>query len=239
MPRYRRWSWWIVWGLVTLIRPLFCRFQIEGQANLPRYSGAVVASNHNYGPDYVFLGIASPRELCFMAKSEAFTWNPLLAALLRAGGVFPVQRGRGDIGAIDTAVALARAGNLIAMFPEGTRSRSGVLMHGKTGAARIALAAGVPIVPVAITNSALVFRRKSWRRPIVTVRFGKPIAWDVDNENGYTVGADDGEVARTYTDFVMKEIAHMLPVELRGEYAAGLEVTPQASAKMPINAASR
>jgi 1-acyl-sn-glycerol-3-phosphate acyltransferase len=200
--------------IISVVRPLFCRFQVEGRENLPLSSGAVVASNHNYGPDYVFLGIASPRELCFMAKAEAFAWNPILAAVLRAGGVFPVKRGKGDSVAIDTAVELAREGNLIAMFPEGTRSKSGALMRGKTGAARIALAAGVPVVPAVVINSALVFGRKGWRRPLVTVRFGEPISW---HENGQGT-EDESEVARAYTDVVMAEIAKMLPRELRGEY---------------------
>ena len=124
-----------------------------------------------------------------------------------------MQRGKGDSGAIDTAVELARAGNLIAMFPEGTRSKTGVLMRGKSGAARIALAAGVPIIPAVVINSATVFKRKGWRRPLVTVRFGKPVPWvdDMDDE--------EGEAARAYTDAVMVEIAKMLPTQLRGEYA--------------------
>jgi 1-acyl-sn-glycerol-3-phosphate acyltransferase len=177
-------------------------------------SGAVLASNHNYGPDFVLLAFASPREVCFMAKAEAFTWNPLLSAVLHAGGVFPVQRGKGDSAAIDTAVQLAEEGNLIAMFPEGTRSKNGALMRGKTGAARIALAAGVPIVPAVVTNSAAVLKRKGWRRPLVTVRFGKPITWQSTAQND----EDEAETARAYTDAVMGEIAAMLPKELRGEY---------------------
>ena len=231
MPQYKRWIWWVCWALISLIRPLFCRFRIEGRENLPLDSGAVVASNHNYGPDYVFLGIASPRELRFMAKAEAFAWHPWLAAILRAGGVFPVKRGVGDTGALDRAIELAQEGNLIAMFPEGTRSKSGKLMRGKTGAARIALAADVPIVPVAITNTAQVFKRAPWRRPVVTVRFGKPVSW-----GEHPLNDDDGEVARAYTDVVMTEIAKMLPASLRGEYgedvtAARNEPEPMVQAK--------
>jgi 1-acyl-sn-glycerol-3-phosphate acyltransferase len=220
MPRYRRWIWWIGWAIISLIRPLFCRLQVEGRENLPVTGGGVVACNHNYGPDFVFLGIASPRELCFMAKAEAFALNPILSAMLRAGGVFPVQRGKGDSVAIDTAVELASEGNLIAMFPEGTRSKSGALMRGKTGAARIALAAGVPIMPAIVTNSAAVLKHKRWRRPLVTVRFGKPIPWHTRAQ----ASEDESEIARVYTDAVMGEIAKMLPQELRGEYGDGVKL---------------
>jgi 1-acyl-sn-glycerol-3-phosphate acyltransferase len=137
-----------------------------------------------------------------------------LAALLRAFGVFPVKRGQGDSVAIETAVELASEGNLIAMFPEGTRSKNGILMRGKSGAARIALAAGVPVIPAAVTNSAQIFKRKSLRRPLVTVRFGEAVHWEL---NGQRVD-DDGETARAYTDAVMAEIANLLPAELRGEH---------------------
>ncbi|MCC6458139.1 MAG: 1-acyl-sn-glycerol-3-phosphate acyltransferase [Caldilineaceae bacterium] len=177
-------------------------------------SGAVVACNHNYGPDFALLAFACPREVCFMAKAEAFTLNPLLSAILRAGGVFPVQRGKSDKVAIETAVELVKEGNLVAMFPEGTRSKSGVLMHGRSGAARIALAAGVPIVPAAVTNSAVVLKRKGWRRPLVTVRFGEPLTWDAKDDHG----EGETETARAFMDAVMGEIALMLPPELRGEY---------------------
>jgi 1-acyl-sn-glycerol-3-phosphate acyltransferase len=214
MPKYRRWIWWVGWFLMGLVRPMLCRLQVEGRENVPISSGAVVASNHSYGPDYILLAFSSPRELWFMAKSEIFSWNPLLAAVLRAAGVFPVQRGKSDTAAIDTAVKLVMDNHLIAMFPEGTRSKSGVLMTGKTGAARIALAADAPIVPVAVINSAAVFKRKGWRRPLVTVRFGKPICWQAKD------GADEAETARAFMDTVMREIASMLPQEFRGEYGA-------------------
>src|SRR5215203_1232649 len=125
MAQNRRWVWLICKGLVWAIHPLFCRLTIEGQENLPAQGGGVVACNHNYGPDFIVLGLSSPRELCFMAKAEAFEMNSLLSAVLRAGGVFPVKRGKGDSGAIDTAVELAENGDLVAMFPEGTRSKSG------------------------------------------------------------------------------------------------------------------
>jgi 1-acyl-sn-glycerol-3-phosphate acyltransferase len=179
-------------------------------------SGAVIACNHSYGPDYALLAFACPRDVCFMAKAEVFTWNPIISAILRAGGVFPVKRGKGDTVAIDTAVQLAEEGNLIAMFPEGTRSKDGQLMRGKTGAARIALAAGVPIVPAVVINSAAVFKRKGWQRPVVTVRFAKPVSWQANPTQN---GEDDPEIARAYIDSVMGEIARMLPQELRGEYA--------------------
>jgi 1-acyl-sn-glycerol-3-phosphate acyltransferase len=220
MPKYRHWIWWVAWAVYNLLRPLFCRVVVEGREHVPMTSGAVIACNHTYGPDYALMAFACPRDVCFMAKAEVFTWNPIVSSILRAGGVFPVQRGKGDTVAIDTAVQLAEEGNLIAMFPEGTRSKDGTLLRGKTGAARIALAAGVPIVPAAVINSEAVFKRKGWRRPVVTVRFAEPETWHANPAHN---GEDDAEIARTYIDHVMGEIARMLPPEQRGEYAGAVD----------------
>jgi 1-acyl-sn-glycerol-3-phosphate acyltransferase len=216
LPKFRNGLWWFGWLLLSALRPFVCRLRIEGQEHVPPADGAVIAANHTVGADFVFLAYCSPRELKFMTKAEAFTWNPLLTWLLRSGGAFPVRRGQNDQAAIDTAVELARAGGLIAMFPEGTRSRTQTLMKAKTGAARIALAAGVPIVPAAVIGAPAVMKRRTWRRPLVTVRFGAPISW--------TGSADDPESVRRYIDTVMVAIAEMLPPEQRGVYAHGVPV---------------
>lgn len=215
-PRYRRWAWWLLWPLIALLRPLICRLKVEGVEHIPAKGGAVIACNHTTGPDYLLLALASPRELHFMAKAEIFNWNPVLTFLLRAAGVFPVRRGQGDQSAVGNAALIARQGNLVAMFPEGTRSRTGQLMRGKTGAARIALAAGVPIIPAAVINAPAIFKRRGLRRPLVTVRFGEPVCWPATSDGPDVYGA-----AGDYTDEIMQRIAHLLPSSLRGVYGNG------------------
>jgi 1-acyl-sn-glycerol-3-phosphate acyltransferase len=107
-----------------------------------------------------------------MAKSELF--NPVLAPLLRAAGAFKVRRGEGDMDAMRTAAELAREGEIVVMFPEGTRQKKGLRKKHEarphTGAARIALAAGVPLVPAAITGTD----RLSRLAPL-QVTYGEPI----------------------------------------------------------------
>lgn len=213
IPKFRSKLWMGLWWFVNLFRPLVCKLRVEGQEHVPMTSGAVVACNHTVGADFVFLAYCSPRELKYMTKAEAFTWNPLLSWLLKSSGAFPVRRGQSDQAAIDTAVDLAKTGSLIAMFPEGTRSRSQTLMRARSGAARIALAAGVPIVPTVVIGAPAVMKRRSWRRPEVTVRFGPPVVWSNDG---------DVDAARTYIDTVMVAIADMLPPEQRGVYANGI-----------------
>lgn len=206
-------TWKVLYVIAIIIKPFFLRLQIEGEENIPAAGGCVIASNHTLGADYVVLGYASPRQLYYMAKAEIFAFHPLVAKLVAGAGAFPVQRGKGDTQAIDQAVAMVKAGKIVGMFPEGTRSRSGVLRRGKPGAARIALGAAAPLVPAAVVNGDTILRDvlKLQRRPLVTVRFGTPIVVAGDSENG--------EDVERLTTAIMLAIAELLPPERRGEYA--------------------
>jgi 1-acyl-sn-glycerol-3-phosphate acyltransferase len=156
-----------------LVRVLF-RYRAVGTEHLPPEGGYVLAAGHvsNLDPWPLALAIWPRRFLRFMAKSELF-WFPL-GPLIRAGGAFEVHRGQSDREAIETAVELARAGHVIAMFPEGTRRAKGLRKkfraHAHTGAARIAIDAGVPLVPVGIKGTNGLRRLERWR-----VRYGQPI----------------------------------------------------------------
>jgi 1-acyl-sn-glycerol-3-phosphate acyltransferase len=219
MFKYRLLIWRIAWLLVAAVRPLIFRLRVEGTEHVPREGGGVVASNHTLGPDYILLGFASPRELYYMAKAEAFEMHPIATKILLAGGVFPVRRGKSDVAALQNAVDLARSGKLIGMFPEGTRSRTARLMRAKTGAARIALEAEVPVYPVAVIGAEEIPNRlRHWQRPEVVVRFGKPL---------YRTGnGDSATLARDYTNEIMGAIADLLPPEQRGEYGQGAPAEP-------------
>jgi 1-acyl-sn-glycerol-3-phosphate acyltransferase len=126
-----------------------------------------------------------------MAKSELF--NPVLAPLLRAGGAFKVRRGEGDLDAMRTAAELAREGEIVVMFPEGTRQKKGLRKKHNarphTGAARIALAAGVPLVPAAITGTDRLSRLGPLR-----VTYGEPVdLTDLENLDVKTASAEATE----------------------------------------------
>jgi 1-acyl-sn-glycerol-3-phosphate acyltransferase len=146
---------------------------VRGLEHLPE-GGFVLAANHtsNFDPWPLGLPLLPHRQLRFMAKSELF--NPVLAPLLRAAGAFKVRRGEGDMDAMRTAAELAREGEIVVMFPEGTRQKKGLRKKHEarphTGAARIALAAGVPLVPAAITGTDRL--RRLGR---LQVTYGEPI----------------------------------------------------------------
>ncbi len=144
-----------------LVRGIF-RLRATGLDNVPREGGMVLAANHwsNFDPWPLGIPLYPNRFLRFMAKSELF-WVPL-GAIVRAGGGFRVRRGERDAEAIDTAIELCRAGHAVVMFPEGTRRRKGMRKRHEarwhTGAARIALEAGVPLVPAGIAGTEQLAR---------------------------------------------------------------------------------
>lgn len=215
------WKFWYV--VAIIIRPFFVRLAIEGEEHVPVTGGCVIACNHTPGADYVILGYASPRQIYYMAKAEIFAAHPWIATLVAGLGAFPVHRGAGDADAISQAAAHVRTGHVLGMFPEGTRSRTGALQRGKSGTARIALAAAAPVVPAVVIDGETIFRDffKLQRRPLVTVRFGPALLLPGD-------AADPQDVQRT-TTVIMLAIADLLPPERRGYYAdaAGLPAEDQ------------
>jgi 1-acyl-sn-glycerol-3-phosphate acyltransferase len=156
-----------------VLRGLF-RLRARGAENLP--AGAfVLAANHtsNFDPWPLGLPLFPRRFLRFMAKSELF-WFPL-SLVIRAGGGFRVRRGEGDLEAIETAVRLCREGHVVVMFPEGTRRKKGMRKRHQarwhSGAARIAIEAGVPLVPAAIGGADRLSRLGPLR-----VAYGAPVS---------------------------------------------------------------
>jgi 1-acyl-sn-glycerol-3-phosphate acyltransferase len=159
-----------------LIKGLF-RLEAQGLENLPADDGFVLAANHisNFDPWPLGYPLWPRRQLYFMAKAELF--NPVLGPMLRAGGAFPVRRGEQDVQAIETAVRLCKEGRIVAMFPEGTRREKGLRKRfeakPRTGSARIALAAGVPLVPAAIKGTDRLARI-----PKLRIAYGSPLRVD-------------------------------------------------------------
>jgi 1-acyl-sn-glycerol-3-phosphate acyltransferase len=158
------------------VRALF-RLRASGVENLPSEGGFVLAANHssNFDPWPLGIPLFPRRFLRFMAKAELF-WFPL-GWIARSGGAFPVRRGEGDEVAVETAVELCREGNVVVMFPEGTRRQKGLRKkheaRWRTGAARIALEAGVPLVPAGIAGTDRLGRLGPLR-----VAYGAPIELD-------------------------------------------------------------
>lgn len=187
--------WHLVWPFFSLFHP--CRG--IGLEHLPE-GGALYCANHSCLNDPVCLvmAIGAKRQMRVMAKAE-FMRVPVLGWLLKKAGIFPVERGKSDIGAIKTAIRFLRSGENVLLFPEGTRIKDGVDKDGteseaKTGAAMLAVRTGVPIVPVYIPP------KKKWFR-FTDIIFGEPYYPQVEGRKGsaeeYKNIADD-LMARIY-----------------------------------------
>jgi len=159
------------------------RLRVKGLENVPASGGYVLSCNHlsNFDPWPLGMPLWPRHWLRFMAKAELYWWPAKY--LLDLAGAFPVHRGLADREAIDTAIRLARDGNVVVMFPEGTRRKKGLVKkhdaRARSGAARIALEAGVPLVPAAVAGTDRLLRLGPLR-----VAFGAPIRLDDLRERG-------------------------------------------------------
>jgi 1-acyl-sn-glycerol-3-phosphate acyltransferase len=199
--------WVVKWFVVGPVARLFWLPWSRGRHHVPRTGGAILASNHISFSDSVFMPLAVRRRVTFLAKSEYFTGPGIKGALVRwfmlGIGQVPIDRsgGRASEAAILTGVQTLRDGELLGIYPEGTRSPDGRLYKGRTGTARMAIEAQVPVVPVAMINTF-------WIQPTgrliprlgrrIGVRFGEPI--DTTRFNGQ---ASDVAVLRQLTEEIM------------------------------------
>ncbi|MBE6757318.1 MAG: 1-acyl-sn-glycerol-3-phosphate acyltransferase [Ruminococcaceae bacterium] len=141
--------------IVLLTHP--CK--LVGREKIPADGKVILCSNHLSNWDPVLLLLSQPRRIAFMAKEELFRFKPLGWLIGRIFGAFPVARGKGDTGALDAGARAIESGDMMGIFPEGTRSKDGRLMRFKSGAALIAARTGASVLPVGIDRRAKAFRR--------------------------------------------------------------------------------
>jgi 1-acyl-sn-glycerol-3-phosphate acyltransferase len=210
-------------GKVTVGNALMLgwRPHVEGIEHIPKTGGAIFAGNHLSVADELFLGAVVPRHLAFWAKSEYFVGTGVggwfTRNLFNGLGAIKVERGggRAALAAFDGAIPVLKGGDMVVVYPEGTRSPDGRLYRGRTGVARLAVAAGVPIIPVGTLGTERVQPigqpYPKLARGAITVKFGKPI--------DTTGRSDDRTALRALTDEVMAEIQKLTGQEYVGRYA--------------------
>lgn len=224
--------------LGPLLRLLF-RPEIEGLEHLPRTGGALLASNHLAVLDSFLLPLMVPRRVTFPAKREYFT-EPGIKGWLKkhffsAAGQVPIDRTSANAAqaALDTCVRLLSRGNLVGIYPEGTRSPDGKLYKGKTGMARIALRSGAPVIPVAMfdTDTANPIGSRLPRPAKVRIKLGAPLEFArYDGLDG------DRFVERSMTDEVMYELMELSGQRYVDVYAQKVKDELAASRVGPQNA---
>lgn len=177
------WTYTFARIVLTLPTLLIWRVRQVGVGNVPKDGPLVLAPNHFSQMDHFFAGVYLRRKIRFMAKSQLFG-PPVLTYIYKHGGVFPIRRGHHDEEAIETARILIEQGEMLLIYAEGGRSRSGEMGEPKPGIGRIALETGAPIVPVAIHGSERARQWKRFRFPKVTVQFGEPLVFPVEGSPG-------------------------------------------------------
>ena len=221
---------------IKVLRPMFnlgWRFEVEGLDRVPDEGPALICPNHTSVLDSFFLPAVLPRRITYVGKAEYMDdWKTKY--LFPALGMIPIDRSGGSASerALSAAQRVLERGELFGIYPEGTRSRSGRLHKGRTGAARLALRTGAPIVPVGIVGARDIMppdaKVPKPFRPC-HIRFGRPI--DVERYRGR---ADDRLVLRQITDELMYEIRDLSGQEYVNEYAGKSdERLPVATAQIP------
>jgi 1-acyl-sn-glycerol-3-phosphate acyltransferase len=208
------------------------RFDLRGFEQLPETGPAILCANHVSFLDSAFLIIQAPRNISFVGKSEYLdSWKT--RRLFPALGMIPIDREGGEKAqvALDAAENVLQRGELFGIFPEGTRSRDGMLYKGKTGAARLAIKLDCPIFPVGIVGTREIqppdakLPRVGGR---VSITIGKPIS-----PARYAQRSDDHLVLREMTDEVMFEIQSLTGQQYRNVYAGKRQDEQLANGELP------
>ena len=192
-------------GLLNGILHICFNYKVEGKENLPNGGSYIIACNHRTFWDPVMIACCVKRRCSFMAKSEFFKGG-LFTKFITYAGAFPVERGAGDLGALQKAVDEIKNNKPFVIFPEGTRSKTGKLGRGKSGVAVIAGKANADLVPVAVCyDGKLQFRKK------VTLKIGKVIPFE-----DFRIQENDRHSIRASVKRIMTEIASLLGEEYGG-----------------------
>ncbi len=230
----RLFYWLLKWVFIGPLLKTIFRPRTEGADHVPAEGPAILASNHLSYSDWLFMPLVIPRRVTFVAKAEYFEGHGLKGWLQRTffsgAGQVPIDRsgGRASEGALRTGLRVLGSGECFGIYPEGTRSHDGRLYRGRTGVARLALEAKVPVIPVAVVGTDVVappgkvFGR--YARPLV--RFGKPLDF-----SRYEGMESDRYILRAITDEIMYEIMELSGQEYVDIYATKAKSEAKAEAR--------
>lgn len=182
------------------IMKVFYRYKFINNNSIPHEGAYIIASNHMSFSDPVLLGLGQRRRLFFMAKQELFK-NKFFAGLIRALGAFPVERGAGDGKAIKTGEDLIKEGNVMTIFIEGGRTKTGEFMRPRSGCALVAQQMQVPVIPACITITG----NPKYRFAKRVIHFGDPLT---PQQLGLTPDGDSRQL-KNATNMIMDEIKKM------------------------------
>jgi len=235
-------GYWLVKAVLTPILRLFFRPTVKGAEHLPASGAAILAGNHTTFLDNLIIPLVVSRRVTFLAKSDYFTGpgvkGKLSKSFFSGVGMIPIDRsgGKASEAALATGMKVLTDGDLLGLYPEGTRSPDGRLYRGKTGVARMALEAGVPVVPVGLVGMFAIqpAGKKMPKIGKVEVRIGRPLDF-----SRYAGMEGDRFVLRSITDEIMYELMVLSGQEYVDQYAtkakADLELARSAARELPVS----
>ncbi|MBB5632060.1 1-acyl-sn-glycerol-3-phosphate acyltransferase [Cryobacterium mesophilum] len=216
--------YWFMKNLIAgpILRTAF-RPWVTGAENIPRTGGVILASNHLSFIDSVFLPLVIERRVTFLAKSDYYTARGIkgwaIKNFLKAAGMLPIDRsgGKASEASLRTGLGVLGRGEVLGIYPEGTRSPDGKLYRGRTGVARMVLEGGVPVVPVAMidTEKVMPIGRRLPKVGRIGVVIGQPL--DFSRFEGME---SDRFILRSITDEIMYELSHLSDQEYVDVYAS-------------------
>lgn len=173
--------YWFLWLLFNVLGRLFFRYRATGRENIPTQGGALVAANHASFLDIPLLGCGIPRRVSFLGREDLFP-IPGLNWTLQWLGWIPIRHDRLDRTGFGKAIDLIKSGNIVVIYPEGTRTRDGALRPGKPGIGTIVAATGCPVVPAYLSGTYEALPMGSFRLRFhpVHITYGKPIDFSSD-----------------------------------------------------------
>ncbi|HEY9497530.1 MAG TPA: lysophospholipid acyltransferase family protein [Terrimesophilobacter sp.] len=216
--------YWFMKNLIAgpILRTAF-RPWVTGEENIPRKGGAILASNHLSFIDSVFLPLVIERRVTFLAKSDYYTARGIkgwaIRNFLKAAGMLPIDRsgGKASEASLRTGLGVLSQGEVLGIYPEGTRSPDGKLYRGRTGVARMVLEGNVPVIPVAMidTEKVMPIGRRIPKVRRIGIVIGAPL--DFSRFDGME---SDRFILRSITDEIMYELSHLSNQEYVDVYAS-------------------
>lgn len=227
------------WVIKAILKPTLMalyRIRASGRENIPKKGAVIIAANHLSFLDSFFIPlVVKRRKMTYLAKADYFkSWKT--AWFFAMMSQIPVEREGGERSqrALELGLSVLQQGKLLGIYPEGTRSPDGYLHKGRTGVARLALAARVPVIPVGLVGTEDVMPKAAkfprlTGRVRVSVKFGKPLDF-----SRYAGQERDRLVLRSVTDEIMYEIMQLSGQQYKDEYASRAATEPLPESTRPV-----
>jgi 1-acyl-sn-glycerol-3-phosphate acyltransferase len=221
--------WWLKNGVLGPLVASVFRPRITGLEHVPREGAAIIVCNHLSFVDSIFLPLAMPRQMTFLAKSDYFTGRGLKGAIVKwfmtSAGQLPIDRsgGKASEASLNTGLEVLSEGRVLGIYPEGTRSPDGRMYRGRTGVARMVLEAHVPVIPVAVrgTDDVMPLGAKLPKVKRVSVTVGEPM-----NFSRFEGMESDRFVLRAITDEIIYRMNQLSGQEYVDVYASTVRNQP-------------